>query len=98
MKKARTAKEVLKVMAPAFDQDFAQDMDSSISMMRAVLARRAFIEDEIKRYEAVVICPVTGVTQHNVKDSLVGFRKELGDLKIHEERLTRVVPEALAAR
>jgi hypothetical protein len=97
-KKARTAKDVLKIMSPAFEKDFVTSMDSSVALMRAVLARRAFLEDEIKRHEAVVICPVTGITQHDVKEELVGFRKELGDLKIHEERLTTLSREAFAAK
>lgn len=98
LKKAMSFKPFKKPFTKLFESDFNKPLDSALSSMGAVLARRAWVEDEIRRHETVLFDPVTGKVQQNIKDRIAEYKKELKNLKLHEEILVRLQRGALASK
>lgn len=90
-------KEVMKAIEPVFVSDYENPASNAIKEMGALVARRAWVADEIKRHETVVICPDCGKRNITVADRLVELRKEDKDLVAKMDLLAKVRPGALVA-
>lgn len=96
--KATSFKPFTKSFGKVFESDFAKSLDSAVASMGAVIARRAWAEDEIRRHETVLFDPVTGKVQQNIKLAIAKYKKELRNLKLHESILVRLQRGALVTR
>ncbi len=97
VKKAMSYKQLQRPVSGIFQEDFAKSEEEALASMSAVLARRSWVEDEIRRYETVLFDPVTGKLQPGVKDRIAKYKEELKDLRKHEKMLTRLRSGALVA-
>jgi hypothetical protein len=89
---------LVKALDPVFEQDFGVPASNAISAMGTVLARKSWIDDEIRRHEAVVICPDCGKKNITVQERLAELRKELGELKAREGQFATVRPGVLVSK
>ncbi|MSR74816.1 MAG: hypothetical protein EXS14_05015 [Planctomycetes bacterium] len=94
----KSAEALLKVMEPIFISDFGRRMDSAVAGMGAVLARKVWVEDEIRRHETVVICPDCGKKQVSIADKLKELRGELTSVQTLVSEHRRVKAKEAAAR
>lgn len=94
----KSAEVLLKAMEPIFISDFGRRMETAIAGMGTVLARKAWVEDEIKRHETVVICPDCGKKQITVADRLKELRTEATSVQRTLDEHRRVQVKEAAAR
>ena len=97
VKKAMSIKPLQKSLSRVFEADFGKPLTNATAAMGAVLARKAWVEDEIRRHETVLFDPVTGKLQQNIKKAIADYKKELKDLDMHKSILTRLASGALVA-
>ena len=97
VKKPMSGKPFTKHFDKIMLSDFGKSRQKCIASMGAVLAREAWVEDEIKRHETVLIDPLSGKVQENIKKAIADYRKELKDLKLHQDILVRLRQGALTA-
>jgi len=90
VKKPMSVKPMTKSLDKVFVADFGKSLKTAAASMGAVLARKAWVEDEIRRHETVLFDPITGKLQQNIRAAIANYKKELKDLAVHEAILTRL--------
>ena len=96
--KASSFKPFTRSFQKVFDADFAKPLDGAVTSMGAVIARRAWVDDEIRRHETVLVDPVTGKIQQNIKAAIAAYKKERKSLDLQEAILVRLQRGAGAAK
>ena len=96
--KPSSFKSFTRPFRKVFDSDFAKPLDGAVTSMGAVIARRAWVDDEIRRHETVLVDPVTGKIQQNIKAAIAAYKKERKSLDLHEAILVRLQRGAGAAK
>ncbi len=89
-------RDVYKAVSPLLEAEYGMSAGEAVAKMGVILARQAWVKDEIKRHEAVVICPDCGKKNDSVCTSLEGLRKELKDLEANKEASARVKDGAVS--